>query len=180
MYSSNCSLEFQTSLREISFTRRSSSSSASRSPLALGKQWYAVNQFWFCKPNSKHVMSEHYHTANLCCDFSFHCRDILTYCHCSKGFMIFVIWTLGRLLCSDIIQFYCAYLICDIFYENYNTFTHAEFKSEEFPLRRPAVFSQTAILFSLISRQIFSTTRLDEDTWVCHSKGPISVNWSSL
>jgi hypothetical protein len=38
-----------------------------------------------------------------------------------------------------------------------NTFKHAEFKSEiKFPLRRPAVFSQTAILSSLISQQIFS------------------------
>jgi hypothetical protein len=29
-----------------------------------------------------------------------------------------------------------------------NTFEHAEFKSEKFPLCRPAVFSQTAILSS--------------------------------
>ena len=36
-----------------------------------------------------------------------------------------------------------------------NTFEHAEFKSENFPHRRPAVFSQTAILSSLISQQIF-------------------------
>jgi hypothetical protein len=35
-----------------------------------------------------------------------------------------------------------------------NTFEHAEFKSENFPHRRPAVFSQTAILSSLISQQI--------------------------
>ena len=37
-----------------------------------------------------------------------------------------------------------------------NTFEHAEFKSEDFPHCRPAVFSQTAILSSLISQQIFS------------------------
>jgi hypothetical protein len=36
-----------------------------------------------------------------------------------------------------------------------NTFEHAEFKSENFPHRRPAVFSQTAILSSQISQQIF-------------------------
>ena len=34
-----------------------------------------------------------------------------------------------------------------------NTLKHAEFKSEEFPHRRPAVCSQTAILSSPISRQ---------------------------
>jgi hypothetical protein len=37
-----------------------------------------------------------------------------------------------------------------------NNFEHAEFKSEKFPLYRPAVFSQTAILSSLISQQLFS------------------------
>jgi hypothetical protein len=37
-----------------------------------------------------------------------------------------------------------------------NTFQHAEFKSENFPRRKPAVFSQNAILSSLISQQIFS------------------------
>jgi hypothetical protein len=37
-----------------------------------------------------------------------------------------------------------------------NTFEHSEFKSEKIPLGRPAVFSQTAILSSLISKQIFS------------------------
>jgi hypothetical protein len=36
-----------------------------------------------------------------------------------------------------------------------NMFKHAEFKSEKFPRRRPAVFSQTAILSSLISQQVF-------------------------
>jgi hypothetical protein len=34
-------------------------------------------------------------------------------------------------------------------------FENAEFKSENFPLRRPAVFSQTAILSSVISQQIY-------------------------
>ena len=37
-----------------------------------------------------------------------------------------------------------------------NTFKDAESKSEEFPLRKAAVFSQTAISCSLISRQGFS------------------------
>jgi hypothetical protein len=37
-----------------------------------------------------------------------------------------------------------------------NTFEHAEFKSEKFPLCRSTVFSQTAILSSLISQQFFS------------------------
>jgi hypothetical protein len=45
-----------------------------------------------------------------------------------------------------------------------NTFEHAEFKSENFPHRRPAVFSQTAILSSLISQQIFSLFN-DTDGW---------------
>jgi hypothetical protein len=45
-----------------------------------------------------------------------------------------------------------------------NTFEHAEFKSEKFPLCRPAVFSQTAILSSLISRQLFSLFN-DTDRW---------------
>jgi hypothetical protein len=49
-----------------------------------------------------------------------------------------------------------------------NTFEHAEFKSEKFPLRRRAVFSQTEILFSDF---IFSQTEiLDEDTRLCHSE----------
>jgi hypothetical protein len=33
---------------------------------------------------------------------------------------------------------------------------HAEFESENFQRRKPAVFSQNAILSSLISQQIFS------------------------
>ena len=33
---------------------------------------------------------------------------------------------------------------------------HAESKSEEFPLRRPAVFSKTAILSLLISQECFA------------------------
>ena len=36
-----------------------------------------------------------------------------------------------------------------------NTFEDAESKSKELPLRKPAVFSQTAILCSLILRQFF-------------------------
>jgi hypothetical protein len=52
---------------------------------------------------------------------------------------------------------------CNIFTET-NTFEHAEFKSEKFPLRTPAVFSQTAILSSLISQQIFSLFN-DTDRW---------------
>jgi hypothetical protein len=61
-----------------------------------------------------------------------------------------------------------------------NTFEHAEFKSENFPRRRPAVFSQTAILSSLISQQIFhcSTTRMDEDTRLHNSKWLIPMNQS--
>ena len=52
---------------------------------------------------------------------------------------------------------------------------HTEFKSEKFPPRRPAVSSQNAILSSIISRQIFhcSTTRIDDDTRLRQSKGPI-------
>ena len=48
---------------------------------------------------------------------------------------------------------------------------HAESKSEEFPLRRPAVFSETAVVSSLISRHFFhcSTTRMDEDTRLLNS-----------
>jgi hypothetical protein len=45
-----------------------------------------------------------------------------------------------------------------------NTFDHAEFKSENFPHRRPAVFSQTATLSSQISQQIFSLFN-DTDGW---------------
>ena len=70
------------------------------------------------------------------------------------------------------------------FYGNYiNTFKHAEFKSEKFPLRRPALFSQTAILSSLISQQIFSLFNdMDGLTTneLCHSKEPISINQSSF
>jgi hypothetical protein len=57
-----------------------------------------------------------------------------------------------------------------------NTFEHAEFKSGEFPLRRPAVFSQTVILSSLISGQILSLFNdkdkwgIDEDTRLRNSK----------
>jgi hypothetical protein len=62
---------------------------------------------------------------------------------------------LGRLLRPDIVHFHFTHLGTEIF-SGTNTFEHAEFKSEKFPLRRPAVFSQTAILSSLISRQLFS------------------------
>ena len=53
-----------------------------------------------------------------------------------------------------------------------NIFKHAELKSEKYPLRGPAVFSQIAILSSLILWQMFycSTTRMDEDTRLCYSK----------
>ena len=63
-----------------------------------------------------------------------------------------------------------------------NTFKHTEFKSEKFPQRRPAVFARTAILSSQILWQIFhcSTTRMNEDTRLCYSKGPISINQSSF
>jgi hypothetical protein len=59
-----------------------------------------------------------------------------------------------------------------------NTFEHAEFKSENFPHRRPAVFSQTAILSSLISDKFFhcSTTRMDGDTRLHNSKSLIPMN----
>jgi hypothetical protein len=59
-----------------------------------------------------------------------------------------------------------------------NTFEHAEFKSENFPHRRPAVFSQTAILSSLISHKFFhcSMTRMDEDTRLHNSKWLIPMN----
>jgi hypothetical protein len=46
-----------------------------------------------------------------------------------------------------------------------NTFEHAEFKSEKFPLRRPCVFLQTAILSSLISWQIFSLFNDTNEWW---------------
>ena len=49
-----------------------------------------------------------------------------------------------------------------------NTIKHAESKSEEFPLRRPAVFSQTAVL----------STRMDEETRLHNSKWLIPVNQS--
>jgi hypothetical protein len=45
-----------------------------------------------------------------------------------------------------------------------NTFKHAEFESENFPRRKRAVFSQNAILSSLISQQIFSLFN-DTDRW---------------
>jgi hypothetical protein len=45
-----------------------------------------------------------------------------------------------------------------------NTFKHAEFESENFPRRKHAVFSQNAILSSLISQQIFSLFN-DMDRW---------------
>jgi hypothetical protein len=45
-----------------------------------------------------------------------------------------------------------------------NTFKHAEFESENVPLRKPAVFSQNGILSSLISQQIFSLFN-DTDRW---------------
>ena len=53
-----------------------------------------------------------------------------------------------------------------------NAFKHAESQYEEFPLRRPAVFSQIAILSLLIARQFFYclTTRMDEDTRLHNSK----------
>ena len=61
-----------------------------------------------------------------------------------------------------------------------NAFKHAEFKSEEFPLRRPAVFSQTVILSLLIHDNFVhcSTTRMDEDTRLHNSKWLIRVNQS--
>jgi hypothetical protein len=40
-------------------------------------------------------------------------------------------------------------------FKAYN-FDHADYESKEFPSSRPAVFSQTAILSSLISQQILS------------------------
>ena len=61
-----------------------------------------------------------------------------------------------------------------------NTFKHAEFKSEEFPLRRPTVFSQTAILCLLNSRQnlsLFNDTD-GADTRLHNSKWLIRVNQS--
>jgi hypothetical protein len=78
---------------------------------------------------------------------------------------------------------YEKYLCMIIIFMGTNTFEHAEFKFEKFPLRRPAAFSQTAILSSLISRQIFSLFN-DTDGWrqtiICPSKGPISINQSSF
>ena len=68
----------------------------------------------------------------------------------------FKAWYLGRLLCPDIVQFHGTY-IRNIF-TGTNTFKLADFKSEEFPLRRLAVLIQTAILCSLISQQTFSCT----------------------
>jgi hypothetical protein len=41
-----------------------------------------------------------------------------------------------------------------------NTFKYAEFESENFPRRKPAVFSQNAILSSLISQQIYTIISL--------------------
>ena len=50
-----------------------------------------------------------------------------------------------------------CYILLELkYFTGTNTFEHAEFKSEMFPLRRHAVFAQTAILSSLISPQIFS------------------------
>ena len=64
---------------------------------------------------------------------------------------------IDRLLCPDIVHFHCACLRYDrSSFTGAGTFKHAEFKTEEFPFRRPAVFSQTPILCSLISRQFFS------------------------
>ena len=62
---------------------------------------------------------------------------------------------IDRLLCPDIVQFHSACLRTEIFLRELALSSTAEFKSEEFSLRRPAVFSQNAILCSLISRQIF-------------------------
>jgi hypothetical protein len=61
-----------------------------------------------------------------------------------------------------------------------NTFEHAEFKCENFPHRRPAVFSQTAILSSVITDKFFhcSTTRMDKDTRLHNSKSLIPMNQS--
>ena len=69
---------------------------------------------------------------------------------------------LGHLLRPDIVHFHFTHFGTEIFLRELtlSKFEHAEFKSEKFLLRRHAVFSQTAILSSLISRQIiFSAQR---------------------
>jgi hypothetical protein len=86
-------------------------------------------------------------------------------------------------VCCDPISFTFLKHVLDLkYFTGTNTFEHVEFKSEKFPLRRPAVFLQNAILSSMIlSRQIFycSTTGIDGDSRLCHSKGPISTNQST-
>ena len=62
-------------------------------------------------------------------------------------------------------DFHFTYLGTKIFLRELILY-NAEFKSEKFPLRRSAVFSQTSILSSLIYDKFFhcSTTWMDEDT----------------
>ena len=88
---------------------------------------------------------------------------------------------LDRLLSPDIVQFRSACLRTEIFLRELTlSSTLSSNPKLEFPLRRPAVFSQTAILCSLNSRQIFhcSTTRIDADTRLHNSKWLIRVNQS--
>ena len=61
-------------------------------------------------------------------------------------------------------KYQCIYLYGDIITEKAHTCTFlkiplVEFKSEKFPLRRPAVFLQTAILSSLIYDKFFIVQR---------------------
>ena len=66
----------------------------------------------------------------------------------------------GRLLRPDIVHFHLACLGTEIFLRELTlSCKHAEFKSEKFPQRRPAVFSQTAILSSQTYNKFFIVQR---------------------
>ena len=75
---------------------------------------------------------------------------------------------IGRLLWPQKVPrklFFISHVLELKYFTGTNTFEHVDFKSEKFPLRRHAVFSQTAIILSsLISRRIFSLFN-DTDRW---------------
>ena len=88
----------------------------------------------------------------------------------------------GRPLRPDIVHFHSACLGSEIFLRELTTIKHAEFKSESSRSVDPQ-FSHK-MLFYLHSFHDkffhFSTTRIDDNTRLCHTKRPISINQSSF
>ena len=73
-------------------------------------------------------------------------------------------WVIGRMLCSS---FIIVHVLQSKYFYGINTLKHAELKSKEFPLPRPA-----ALLSSLIPLYFLLFSDTDG---LCHSKGRISI-----